>query len=458
MAAKHIIIVAYAIAPGPGGPEGHVNARFLQALANFWPAGVSVITAGGSPTNDRGVLLAELPGWRYHSLGETGADSIRATWLSKFAAWSLTQIRDRKSGRFLAKTFNRIIYWLTGSGLKMTAWQYTARRTLQKELQAHPEAIVYSRALPFESIIAVAGIRKKHSFAWFVNINDPLPPDVWGGLYQTERWRNARVRATFKKILPRIDAFTFPSRRLRDLEVAAFPDLQNVPRVILPHLTNRVPNSQRLGDPSNDKGNELQIAFAGTLRKKRLHWELAMALEDFVSESLQLAKDLRIIFHLARPNPFAEEFIRSLPIHTEVTLGYFDDQLDRQLVRADVLLDLEAEEDKPLSLTKVVNYLGYQKPIWAICMPNGTTWELVQKHNCGYLSPLGDREAILSTLQTIYRDWLQENLKQRIPNPEVLERFGPEAQIEDLLALSAYLGDKGVESEQARALPLKDWP
>jgi hypothetical protein len=458
MAEKHLIIVAYAVAPGPGGPEGHVNARFLQALANYWPLGVSVITAGGSPMNDEGVPLADMTGWQYYSIGVTGADGNHNTRLSKFSAWCLTQIRDRKPGILFAKSINRIVYWLTGTGIKMFAWRYTASRILRKELKVHPGAIVYSRALPFESILAAGVVRKAQPFPWLVNINDPLPPDVWSGLYQTDHWTNLRMRTTFKKILPMIDAFTFPCRRLRDLEVAAFPEMNNMPSVILPHLTKIVPSSHKSNDLSQKKGNHLQIAFAGTLRKKRIQQELAVVLKDFIRQAPRIANDLKFVFHLARPNPYAEAFIQSLPVRTQITLRYFDDRLDRELMKADILLDIEAEEDEPLSLTKVVNYLGYQKPIWAICMPNGTTWELMTQHNCGYFSPLGDREAMLSTLHTICKDWREDKIKQSIPGPEVLERFGSPSQVEDLLTLSAYVENKNVASEPERVFSIEDWP
>jgi hypothetical protein len=454
----HLIIVAYAVAPGPGGPEGHVNARFLQALANYWPAGVSVITAGEDPLNDVGRRLAGLPGWQYYSLGEAGDVGGRTTYFSKVATWCLRQIRDQKPGRIFAKIFNRAIYMITGSGIKMLAWRQTAKRILKKELRCHPDAIVYSRALPFESILAVANLRKNHPFPWLANINDPLPPDVWGGLYHTAKWSNKRMRAAFKKSLPLVDAFTFPCRRLRDVELAAFPEMKNVPVVILPHLTKICSFSH---SPRNTvKGGEalLRIAFAGTLRKKRVQGVFADALHEFVRKSPQLAETLQITFHLARPNPHAEAFIRSLPIHTKITLGCFDDHLDQELVNAHVLMDIEAEEDKPLSLTKVVNYLGYQKPIWAICMPNGTTWELVTKHNLGYYSPLWDCEAILSSLFEICQDWRRGRFSEKCPSAEVLERFGPKAQIEDLLALTMNVGSKSKTRFPVREIPIKDWP
>src|ERR1035437_7877473 len=90
--APHLIIVAYALSPGPGGPEAVLNARLLRALAEHWPSGVSVISGGGppNPEGDGGCLSAK-PGWVFH----IGSGSIGG-------------LRNRQS--FLYRCVNRAVY------------------------------------------------------------------------------------------------------------------------------------------------------------------------------------------------------------------------------------------------------------------------------------------------------------------------------------------------------------
>src|SRR2546427_701493 len=93
---SHLIIVAYAVAPGPGGAEGIVNTRLLRALAEHWPFGVSVITAGGIPRLEDGTSLSDLPHWNFHTLGPHGGDGEDRTLLNSAAGWCLDQVNSRR--------------------------------------------------------------------------------------------------------------------------------------------------------------------------------------------------------------------------------------------------------------------------------------------------------------------------------------------------------------------------
>src|SRR5207244_9501915 len=118
-----LIVVAYAVAPGPAGPEGHVNARFLQALARYWPSKVTVITAGDSPHYDADTLLSELPHWRFQALGEYGDLGYELSTYNRLALRGLRTFRDNKTWSIFAKLNNRLSYWKTGEGLKSTSWE-----------------------------------------------------------------------------------------------------------------------------------------------------------------------------------------------------------------------------------------------------------------------------------------------------------------------------------------------
>jgi len=434
-----LIVVAYAVAPGPGGPEGHVNARFLRALARYWPSQVTVITAGDSPNHDADTLLSELPNWRFHTLGECGDLGHELSTYNQLALRGLRTFREKKAWSIFAKVNNRLSYWKTGQSLKATSWEVAATRVLRKELSINPDSIVYSRALPFTSVAAVAPLRRSKGFRWIVNINDPMPPALLPGLYQFERWTNRRINSRFKKMLPLIDAFTFPCQNLRRIQLESFPEMSRVPIPIFPHITKRIHSNQSGRAHSRDTNKSLNIVFSGTMRKNRVREELRSGLEEFTRMAPELAKRTILSFHLARPNPYAQQFIAGLPITTRMTIGMFDDDLDQALLEADVLLDIESEPDKHLLLTKVVNYQGFEKPIWAICEPGGTTWNLIDQNGSGYVTRIGDRGGIVKTLNQIHAEWTAGTLLQRKPSKELVGRFSAKRQVEDLLKLCEYL-------------------
>ncbi|HEX5719776.1 MAG TPA: hypothetical protein VF179_26715, partial [Thermoanaerobaculia bacterium] len=231
-----LIVVAYAVAPGPGGPESQVNLELLRALAAHWPSGVTVISGGDKPA------MSIPSGWRVHALGEHGPSALAGA-----------AVRGLRRGALPVRAVEKLVHLRTGQGIKMLAWQHAASKVLELELDRDPDAIVWSRALPFASIGAVAAVRRP--FRWIVNVNDPMPADVWPGLYAFDPCANRRTRERFAAVIPRIGALTFPSARLRDLELKAFPELARVPSEVLPHIAPEA----KSGGPSPSR--KLRIAF-----------------------------------------------------------------------------------------------------------------------------------------------------------------------------------------------------
>lgn len=426
-----LIVVAHALAPGPGGPESQVNLELVRALAAHWPEGVTVISGGEPPALRDGTPLASLPGWRVHALGESGDSAL--------AQAAVRRLRSGGVKALPVRAAERVIHQRTGQGIKMAAWQAAATRVLARELEQSPGAVVWSRALPFASISAVDRLRRRppsgQPFRWIVNVNDPMPASVWPGLYAIDPHADRRVRERFEASMPRIDALTFPSAALRDLELDAFPALGRLPSEVLPHISVGFVGAQAR------KADRLRIAFAGTLRKDRARPELVGALSRLRERSPGAADSLELSFHLARPTPFAEGFIRALPAATRIVLEEGEDALARAMVEADVLLDLECEADRPLLLTKVAQYLAAGRPIWTLCAPGGTTWGLVQE-GWGLATPLGDEEAAAGDLERLHAEWATGTLAAREPSAELRARVSPERQVEDLFRLLEQLAER----------------
>jgi hypothetical protein len=343
---------------------------------------------------------------------------------------------------------NRAVYWTTGEGIKMAGWTDAATRALDCALDADPDAVVYSRALPFASIAAAARVRRRRAFRWIVNINDPLPPDIATAVYQSPPWTNRCVRAGLRAAIPLVDAFTFPCERLRRLQFSEFPAMAERPSLVLPHIA-RTP----MAVPRSSAGGRLALVFCGMLRKADSRPEFAAGLDRLVREGHAVGREIELAFYLRQPNPYAEGLIRSLPVPTRIEFGASPETIDGALGSADVLVDLEAESYGALLLTKIARYIGAAKPIWALCVPGGTTWNLITERRCGYVTALGRPAAVADTLRQIHRDWRLGALGAHVPSRAVVARFSAERQVTDLHALCAVLDGSGRMNVSS-----PDWP
>ena len=281
-----LIVVAHAVAPGSGGAEAEVNAQLIRALAARWQAPVTVITAARDLTSEDGRPLSRSGPFTVHGLGECGELADRASAASRVASWLVREVRTGGVVSVPARAVNRLVYMLTGRGLKQT-WRRAAADLLRRELARQPGAVVYSRALPYSSIDAAASVRQSQRFPWIVNINDPLPPGLWPGMYWIDRRSDRYIDSALSRAIPLVSAFTFPSAGLRQLEVEKYPQMLHVPSFVVPHVPPvvtrpRPPASHAEGS----REPRLRIVFMGTLRANRLT-------PEFLKESVNSSRPTR---------------------------------------------------------------------------------------------------------------------------------------------------------------------
>lgn len=405
--------MSHALDPGPGGPEGFVTRQLVEALASEgWPGGVSVITAGGVPENREGKPLSQTPGWRFHTIAVPG--------------WAET----KSPGARLA---NRVAHVVNGESAKISLWARAASRALEAELDAHPDAVVYSRMLPFVSLRAAGIVRRKRSFPWMASFNDPVPSDIWPAVYGANAWSCRLIRRELPRLLPWIGGYTFPSARLRELQIRTFPAMAARPYRILPHIA-------RPRDPlPAEASQKLEIAVAGNVRKECIDEAFLTALRRFEQTYPGTA---RFSCHLWIRLGKSDARYGDTGVETRVTHELRGAALDRELWNAAVLLDIEEPKYAPLLVTKIANYVAFGKPIWAICARDGTAWNLALRAG-GYVSEAGNAESIFETLSAIHRDWRAGTLARPLPE-EVAGRFRPATQVRSLLELCEALAGRPV--------------
>jgi hypothetical protein len=447
--APPLILVAYAVDPGPGGAEAEVNARFVRALRDTWRAPVTVITAASSAPAEDGRPLDVPADWRVHALGECGEIGLHARAFNLAAAWSLARMRAGGPSSLPARAINRGTHIATGEGVKR-AWQLTAARVLRQELATQPDALVYSRALPLASIQAVAHVRRTRTFPWIVNINDPIPNSLWPGLYSTSPQADQHAHAALTSAIPLVSAFTFPTARLRDLEYGRYPEMRGAPHAVLPHVGPR-PATSHHASTGPDGNGRMTVTFLGVLRGNRVREEFFDGLRLFATADSAAARSTRVNFLVPERSTRLTAALGGLESMVEVSVSKEIDAFARAADAADVLLDLESEPDAPLLLTKVARAVGRGKPLWAVCEPGGTTWDLMRQHESGYVTPLRDASAVCASLRQIHTDWRDSRLASLGPSRSLVECFSGARIVSEFEALCSAVASV----KERRAAPVQ---
>ena len=98
--------------------------------------------------------------------------------------------------------------------------------------------------------------------------------------------------------------------------------------------------------------------------------------------------------------------------------------------------------------------------MFSICAPEGTTWELVCRHDWGYAADVGSPEAILASMEIIFRDWQSGILARRSPSAALINRFSAARQVKDLMELCDQV--RSAVRNGCRPPPaipdVQDWP
>lgn len=449
LGSPHLIVVAYALAPGPGGPEARVNLELMRALARHWDGTVGVISGGREPTLADGEPLSHLPGWSTHTL-PTLDEKRYPTALSRFLKRAA---RASRTGSIPAKVVNRLAFVISGQAARMLSWDLAAASALDRETVAHPDAVVWSRALPWASIQTALRLRERRPFHWILNINDPMPPGLWHDLMPVSRRHDRSIRHGFRRALALTDAVTFPCAQLRQLELDAFPEMEHFPTPILPHV---IPRSKRQGTGNQGAtGDMLRIGYAGNLRRNRQRPEFQAGLERIRETSPRLLDDIEIRFFLPRTDARIEQYISDLPVRTAMEIGPSFD-----LSNEDVVLELSSESDRPLLLTKIVHYLATERPIWALTEEGGTSWTILERMPGGYPARLGDAREVETSLRRIHRDWKSGALDEYRPPRDLVARFSSRRHVRDLQSLLAAVTrhPPGESRQLTLSPPIEDWP
>lgn len=429
------LIVAYALAPGPGGAEALVNAGLVDALtaAREEIAVVAAPPAGAAHARDTGGPVHRV-----------AAASTPRRALGLLTGWLDRPRRDPRGAAARLVDHGRSVVHL--APLRTVAWSDAAAREIDalRARAAWHGAVVWARATPPESFEAAIRAHRRHPFPLVANYNDPMPPgrgDTRLPLGSTDRALDHLQRRQNRYLARHGDAWTFPSAALRDLMIERAA-LDRHRCFVIPHLVPARP-----APPRPSPSDPPRLLYAGTLYRWVFEGPLAQVLQEWSD-----AGRLRLVVAAARADERDVRALRALVPGVEVHRDLDPGELDALVDEVDAVLVVDNRP--PLLPTKVVDGVCRLRPLLAVARPGSTTTEVIRRAG-GITADRGDEEAIeaaLRALDALLADPVATAERRRLQGLAA-ERFSPARVLADVDLVLDFAARHFAASATGRAAP-----
>jgi glycosyltransferase involved in cell wall biosynthesis len=378
------LLIAHSFPP-LANAESVVTALMVRGLAPFdWQTTALCASgpAAGSSDND---LLALLP------------DSLRAVRVAAPRVdrlWRLLRIvRLRSLAELLTSLPDNALFWSPG-----------AKNNIRRIVKAERFDAVQSRSFPITNHRLGYWIRKKFGIPWIAHFGDPW---IDSPFYQPPHPAIKRLHRRWEQqIFETADAVTFTTDEARRSVMANYAPALIDKCHIVPHGYDRLPGPEAIRfDP-----RYCTIVYTGSFYGKRTPLPLLNGLQHTPG----LGDALRIILFGRMPHAQLRETIRHMGLETvvEVREPVAFDAGCAAMAGADVLLTIDTADANPdLFLpSKVIEYLGWGKPVFGVVYPNGISGDILRRCN-GYVADIRDPANVADGLTRIVADWRQGRLQ-----------------------------------------------
>ncbi|MBF0126438.1 MAG: glycosyltransferase [Magnetococcales bacterium] len=270
-----------------------------------------------------------------------------------------------------------------------------------RTIQAHGIRLVFSFANPMESNILGALLKQRLGVVFISHFSDPYADSP---LKESSPRQRQLMLERERLVVERSDRIVFVNDRLRHLVMKKYPEPLHSRGVVIPHCYD--PALYGVWPRSNDRFimSHVGVFYPNRQPEKLL---LALALLKQRRPELEHAFRLRLIGGV---NPYAgfsqerlETLIRSFGLENMVeTLPTVDYGASlAHMAGSDALLALDADlPDSPFLPSKLIDYLGADRPILALTPHNSPTWEVVTRLG-GAAFPHHETEKIATHLENL---------------------------------------------------------
>lgn len=371
------------------GAESIVNIKLLSALSN-----------SGEFTIDLISKKAKGESYGSNTLNELG---IRIRHLN------VLEVENKVN---LSSIWKHVLCWIRfGIVFKGSHWAHDALKIALRLCKNNRYDYVLTKN---QASVLVGYYLKRHlGLKWIATWNDPFPSSLYPSIYaeymhESDGWAYRKIIDVTKRY---VDSVVIPSVRLRDylLPLYGMPKERSV---VIPHVVNKY----RINKSTKDKKDILRIIHSGNISYPRDPEIFFKGLSMFVTKhpSSRLNIDILGVANKSICGQIAKYGLTNI-VNVINPVSYLDSL--KLLGEYDVALVVEAKLEEGIFLpTKVSDFMQCQKAIFAVSPPKGVLNDLFKNGYIGYFADNNDAVSVLTTMEIIYKDYINNEIKpSKIP-------------------------------------------
>lgn len=322
-------------------------------------------------------------------------------------------------GSFLKRAGSRALGMV---GDEKLFWAKMARRGLDRDRFD----ILYSRSQPGASHLLALRMKAQLGLPWVAQFSDPWASNPYHSFHTATRVRQDRLAET--NVIRRADWLVFPTHEIQEIYEKAYPMVAVANKsTVLPHHTSEDLYTKASGTFNRVPG-KVNLAYVGDFYGERSPGPLLAAARQLAAEQPDLLDKLHIHL-LGNIESKFQGLIQGSPVPVSTgKVGYFESL--NAMRQADVLLLIDAPNESghtPFLPSKLIDYLGARRPIFAITETKGTAPDILRDYGYPVARP-ADIPSIATNLAS---------LLENVPTPTLrsIEPFQSDVVVAQLAEL-----------------------
>ena len=310
-----------------------------------------------------------------------------------------------------------------------SSWSYAAAYKGKQLLRKQSIDLIYSSGGAWSAHYAAWLIKKATGKKWIAEIHDPMVirdnPEDDGT--RPRKKKDARFLQKLEHLICQdADHVWWFTQGALDYAKLRNPELGNKGFVVFP---GAIPPGASLTNTNYQKGEKLHISHFGSLANDRSIAPILQVLPEFFKRRPEALNRIQIdvygaglddntVEHL-KTSPYQDQLQAHGRIENDPVSGKSGRQRIMEIMRSsDILLMLHGDYEWCAEYipSKMYDYFWAYRPIWAITNRNAQLDQMIQERH-HYLSHTLEPETMIQTLETIWQDWLSEQLRIPVGEP-----------------------------------------
>jgi glycosyltransferase involved in cell wall biosynthesis len=293
----------------------------------------------------------------------------------------------------------------------------------------HIDAVI-SFSTPATSHLVASYLSRKFDIPWVAYFSDPINGF---GLVNSGIFREKALKKIETRIFKGANKLVFTNPIQKQYSLKDYSKEIDVKSTILPHAFNEAlyKNEDKINIYA---GNRFNILYTGIFYGKRNPKILLDSLVFLRKYHYDCFSNLRIIFlgsksyeldHLIKRMDLQDLVEATDPVPYLTSLSY--------MKNADLLLVYDApNEVSPFLPSKLIDYIGANKPIFGITPQNSPTFDLLTKAN-QYVTISYSPEDIGNNIYQLWNQWLSGNFYTNLPDTSIRNKYSVEVISAELI-------------------------